>query len=60
MEHPVPRAWRSGIDGRPVRPQKNLEIDEILGDMCITFGAILQTVAWRWFKESPIQPMETL
>jgi hypothetical protein len=57
-------------DGRPARlaerhrrvpysrRKKTQEKREILGDMCITFGAILQAVAWLWFKESLIQPIQ--
>jgi hypothetical protein len=40
------------------RLKKTQEECEILDDRCITFGAILQPVAWLWFKESLIQPIQ--
>jgi hypothetical protein len=40
-------------------PQKNARGSEILDDMCISFGALLQAVGWLRFKEFPIQPIQS-
>jgi hypothetical protein len=46
-----------GAVGRGEKAQK---IYEVFNDICISFGAILQAVAWLWFKESLIQPIQIL